>query len=179
MKTQLLSALLLAMPWLAIAAETKSPNAIAGTWIAKRTTPMGEMEAVYELKVEGGRITGTVSGPLGDSPIVEGKISGTEIEFTSVMDFFGEERRMTTKGKIVGDELHLTPQRGFGPPRGAGPGGPPPDGGPGGPPPAGAPGFGPGPGGPPPGGFSREAIARRGTPTQPAENRSITNHWGR
>lgn len=34
MKTQLLSALLLALPWLAIAAEPKSPNEITGTWIA-------------------------------------------------------------------------------------------------------------------------------------------------
>jgi hypothetical protein len=50
MKTQLLSALLLALPWLAIAAEPKSPNEITGTWIAKRTTPMGDMEAVYDLK---------------------------------------------------------------------------------------------------------------------------------
>jgi len=159
--------LLLALPWLVIAAGPTSSNEITGTWIAKRTTPMGEMETVYDLKVEGGKITGTVSGPFGDSPIVEGKINGNDLEFTSVMDFFGQGRRMTTKGKIVGDELHLTPQGGFGPPPGAGPGGPPPEGGPGGPPPDGAPGIGPGPGGPPPGDFSREEIARRGTPTQP------------
>jgi len=34
---------------------------ISGTWVAKMTTPMGEMEITYKLKVEknDGKITGT------------------------------------------------------------------------------------------------------------------------
>jgi hypothetical protein len=97
---------LMAGPLLAYA----PPADITGTWVAKRSTPMGDMETVYEFKVKEGKISGSVSMPSGDQEIVDGKITGEDIEFTTVMDFFGQERRSTTKGKFVGDELHLTPQ---------------------------------------------------------------------
>jgi hypothetical protein len=45
-------------------AQTKD---ISGTWVAKRQTPNGEMELVYELKVNDGKITGTQKMPFGDS----------------------------------------------------------------------------------------------------------------
>src|SRR5207253_638061 len=56
-------------PLLIWAADQKD---ISGTWIARRTTPMGEMETVYEFKVEAGKLGGNVSGPFGDMPIVGG-----------------------------------------------------------------------------------------------------------
>ncbi|MBI4905818.1 MAG: glycoside hydrolase family 27 protein [Acidobacteria bacterium] len=86
---------------------------------------------------------------------------------------FGDIQRRTTKGKVVGDTLEITPAMPPRPP--GGPGGP--GGGPGGPPRAAGPGGGPGgagvgPGGPAgpggPGGFrgmQGAVIARRGTPT--------------
>jgi alpha-galactosidase len=159
------------------------PMDLSGTWVAKETTPMGEREMAYFFKVDGTKITGHVSMPFGDDPIVEGKITGNQFEFVVVMDFFGQERRLTTKGTIVGSELHLRLERPSRPPglppgegAGLGPGGPgldgprpgglPPDFG--GPPPGGE-GFGPPPGGGPPGpgrGFgAQELIARRGTPS--------------
>ena len=124
---------------------------ISGTWVAKMTTPMGEMEIVYRLRVDaGGNITGTQSLPFGDAPITEGKLNGDSFEFTVEVESFGNLQKRQIKGKAIGDELQLTPAL-PGPPPGNGPG---------------APG---GPGGSPNGPGARllpsMVTARRGTPT--------------
>ena len=54
---------------------------ISGTWVAKMTTPMGELEITYKLSVKDGKITGTQSLPFGDSPIVDGRVSGDTFHF--------------------------------------------------------------------------------------------------
>ena len=141
------------------AAETKD---ISGTWVAKRSSPMGEMEIVYKLTVKDGRITGTQTLPFGDAPIVDGAVTGNTFHFTVELESFGTLTKKEVTGEIVGETLVLTPAM-PGPPPGMGPGGPdaggPPAGGPGGAPPAGGP-----PGGP--GGFQMGPVtARRGTPT--------------
>ncbi len=135
---------------------------------------MGEMEIVYKLEVHDGKITGTQSLPFGDSPIVDGAVTGDTFHFTVELDSFGTIQKKEVTGKIVGDTLILTPAMPSRP-GGVGPGGPPPGmagpGGPGGPPPS-------GPGGPPPGagpqgappaarsGFQNGPVtARRGVPT--------------
>ena len=127
---------------------------------------MGEMEIVYKLKIDNGKITGTQSLPFGDSPIVDGQVTGDSFHFTVELESFGDIQKKEVSGKIVGDTLVLTPAM-PGPPPGGGPGGPgagmPPPEGAGGPPPAGAPPGGPG-GGPPP--FHIGPVtAIRGTPT--------------
>ena len=155
-----LSASLCALALLACA-QTKD---ISGTWVAKVQSPMGEQEIAYRFKVDNGKITGAQLMQFGDSPIIDGKINGDEFEFTVEMDRFGTKQQAKGTGKIVGDELHITPAMPA-PPQGMGPGG-------GQRPPgmAGGPG-GPGPGGPggPGGGmrrmFSGPVIAKRGTPT--------------
>ena len=53
---------------------TQAPD-ISGTWVAKRETPFGEIEVVWELKVADGKVTGVQKLPFGDAPIVDGRIS--------------------------------------------------------------------------------------------------------
>src|SRR5262249_54519805 len=98
------------------------PKDISGTWIAKRETPMGEMEMVCELKVVNGKITGTQKLPFGDAPFVDGKIDGEAFEFTVEMESFGTISKRTVTGKIVGDTLQFAPPMPARPP-GGGPGG--------------------------------------------------------
>lgn len=93
---------------------------VSGTWVAKAQGPMGEMEIVYRLNVENGKITGTQTLPFGDAPIIDGKIEGDQVEMTVEMEFFGNIQRRTVTAKIVGDELHVTPAM-PGPPPGGGP----------------------------------------------------------
>lgn len=80
---------------LAAAADTKD---ISGTSIAKQNGPMGEMEIVYELKVENGKITGTQRMPFGDLPITGGTIEGDRFELTVETEFFGNLQKRVVEG---------------------------------------------------------------------------------
>lgn len=137
---------------------------ISGTWVAKMPSPMGEMEIVYRLVVHNGKITGTQTLPFGDSPIVDGQITGDSFRFTVDLESFGSIQKKEVSGNVVGDTLVLTPAM-PGPPGNA-PGGPPggmPGPGPSGPPPGTGP-AGSAPEGPP--AFHMGPVtARRGTPT--------------
>jgi alpha-galactosidase len=131
--------------------NTGSVPDISGTWIAKRISPMGEMEIVYKLKVTNGKITGSQGLPFGDSPIVDGEVSGDSFHFTVALESFGDIQKREVTGKIVGDTLVLTPAF---PARPSTAGGPP-----SGAPSAGAPAGGAG------GSAAGPLVARRGTPT--------------
>lgn len=122
---------------------------------------MGEMEIVYKLKVDNGKITGTQSLPFGDSPIIDGLVTGDSFQFTVELESFGDVQKREVTGKIVGDTLVLTPAM-PGPPPGGGPGGPQPPAGP------------PGGAGPEPPPFRIGPVtARRGTPTPSSRAASV------
>jgi alpha-galactosidase len=151
---------------LVLAGQTQD---ISGTWVAKTTNPMGDVEVVYELKVDSnGKITGWQKLPFGDSPIVDGKVTGNKVEMVVETENFGTISKATATAEIVGDELHITPAMPAGGGRGrGGPGGM--AGGPGGM--AGGPGAGRG------GGRGRGMmgpfIAKRGIPTPTYRGASV------
>ena len=66
------------------------------------------MEVVYDFKVDGSKLTGTVTSPRGEIPISEGKVEGNEISFVIATDEF----RAVTKGTISGDEIKLKVEAG-------------------------------------------------------------------
>ena len=137
----LFACLLLALTSVAAQSEQAQTKDISGTWVAKTQTPMGDLEIVYELKVQNGRITGTQKLPFGDAPIVASKFDGDRFELTIELESFGDTQKATAKGKIVGDTLEITPAFPK-PPEGAG-----------------------GPGGAPPAMFSSSMVFHRGKPT--------------
>jgi hypothetical protein len=83
----------------------------AGTWHASIDTPNGVEQNTFVLKVDGGAVTGTVTGGmLGEQPITTGKIDGDKITFAINSDF----GVITYSGKIQGDEMKLTLSAGDG-----------------------------------------------------------------
>ena len=55
---------------------------IDGRWSGKMEGPEGgEMEMVFVFKVDGEKLTGKVEGPMGDMPMTNGKVNGTEFTF--------------------------------------------------------------------------------------------------
>ncbi len=64
--------------------------------------------ATLTLKAEGDKLTGTMSGRGGDTPIENGKITGDEISFTRTMNMGGESRKLLYTGKLEGSDLKLT-----------------------------------------------------------------------
>jgi alpha-galactosidase len=100
--------------------SNKKEDRVSGTWVAKMKSPMGEMELVYHLKIIDGKIIGTQELPFGDSPIVDGVVTGDTFHFTVALESFGQIQNREVTGKIVDDTLVLTPAMPA-PPPGAGP----------------------------------------------------------
>jgi hypothetical protein len=82
---------------------------INGKWTAQVPGPDGQpREIIFIFKVKGAKLTGTMSGRLGDAPIVDGKISGDEISFTVTRELQGATIKQLYKGKIAGAEIKFT-----------------------------------------------------------------------
>src|SRR5262245_34603447 len=85
---------------------------VTGKWVAQVPGRDGQTrETTFNLKAEGEKVTGTVSGMRGDNEITDGKISGDEISFTVKLSIQGNEITLLYKGKISGDEIKFTRSR--------------------------------------------------------------------
>jgi len=82
---------------------------ITGKWSGEVEGRNGQKRTtVFNLKSEGDKLTGTVSGPGGrEFNIEDGKISGDDITFTVTMEFQGNSRKVPYSGKLAGDQLNL------------------------------------------------------------------------
>jgi len=109
---------LVAFALVSILAVAAMAAEIAGKWKSELPARDGTPQVtIYTFKVDGDKLTGTISGRQSDTAISEGKISGDEISFVVVRSMGGEERKIQYKGKVVGDELKLSITFGDNPPR--------------------------------------------------------------
>jgi hypothetical protein len=86
-------------------AQDKKTDA-TGTWKSSFTNQNSQVrESVFKLKVEGDKLTGTVSARTNTTAIAEGKVKGDEISFQVTREFNGN--KVTTKytGKVSGDTI--------------------------------------------------------------------------
>jgi len=82
---------------------------ITGKWKSESTGRDGTpVTTTYVFKVDGDKLTGTVTGRQGEASIAEGKINADEISFVVVRNFQGEDRKIQYKGKVSGDEIKFT-----------------------------------------------------------------------
>jgi hypothetical protein len=83
-----------------------------GKWKAEFDTQVGVQKYTYDLKVEGGKLTGKASfermGQKGEADLQEGKVEGDDISFVEKLDFQGTTISITYTGKVAGDEIKLT-----------------------------------------------------------------------
>ena len=80
---------------------------VAGTWKASVETPNGTIEATFVFKVDGSKLTGTASSPMGEAPISDGKVDGDDVSFNVVRSRDGQEFKLAYKGKVKGNEMML------------------------------------------------------------------------
>jgi len=111
-----------------LACNAAKEKGIDGTWKAKMG-PNGDMEITFVFKVDGESLTGTVTSPMGDQEIKNGKVNGNEFSFEISM----RDSSIKHTGKLDGEVIKLSMEMPEGGP-GGGPGGqgPPPGGGGGG-----------------------------------------------
>ena len=82
---------------------------ITGTWKGTAEGPNGSIERTFVFKVDGAKLTGeTTSAMMGKSTFTDGKIDGDNISFSITAKFQDNEVKLNYKGKVSGDEIHLT-----------------------------------------------------------------------
>jgi hypothetical protein len=83
-----------------------------GKWKAEFDTQVGVQKYTYDLKVEGGKLTGKASfermGQKGEADLQDGKVNGDEISFVETLDFQGNKVPITYTGNVAGDEIKFT-----------------------------------------------------------------------
>ena len=85
---------------------------VDGKWVAQVAGQGGQTrEVTFNFKAEGGKLTGTVSGRQGDTPISDGTIKGDDISFTQTFEMQGNSIKVTYTGKVSGDEIKMTRKR--------------------------------------------------------------------
>ena len=85
---------------------------VTGKWTAQVPGRDGTLrETTFNFKVDGDKLTGTVSGRQNDNPISDGKVKGDEISFTVKMSFGGNDVVLNYKGKVAGEEIKFSRTR--------------------------------------------------------------------
>ncbi|HUB53194.1 MAG TPA: hypothetical protein VL986_13650, partial [Terracidiphilus sp.] len=79
-----------------------------GKWSGTVEGMRGPQNLVFNFKVDGATVTGTVTTPRGDNDISNGKIDGNNISFDQVVNFNGNSFTISYKGIIDGDSIKFT-----------------------------------------------------------------------
>jgi|SRR5437867_6375957 len=96
--------LIFALGLLARAEDKKADP--TGTWKWSFTGQGGQTrETTLKLKLEGDKLTGTVSGRGGETAIAEAKLKGEEISFQVTREFNGNKVTTKYNGKLSGDTI--------------------------------------------------------------------------
>ncbi|MEJ2054882.1 MAG: hypothetical protein P8X42_13250, partial [Calditrichaceae bacterium] len=78
-------------------------QSIAGKWKGQMESPMGAMELNYTFNVEGDSLTGTAASPMGEIPLLNGKVNGKDFSF----DVSFNQMTFTNKGTLQGDSITM------------------------------------------------------------------------
>lgn len=110
MKALLIVFTLVAAQLCAVAAD------VTGTWKAEFDTQIGIQKYTFTLKQDGSTVTGTANSEIGEgkneSKLTEGKVAGDTVSFVELLNFQGNELRISYTGKVAGKEIKFTRQVG-------------------------------------------------------------------
>ena len=104
---QTTACLLFALTLSAHAADKKADPAGTWTWTMPGRNGGEAREVKLKLKLEGEKLTGTVSGRQGqeDTAIEDAKLSGEDISFKVTREFNGNKFTAKYSGKLTGDSI--------------------------------------------------------------------------
>jgi hypothetical protein len=114
------------MTILVLLAVSASAADVTGQWVAQVAGRQGgTQEVTFNLKMAGGKLTGTMTTGQGEQAITDGQITGDAISFVIVQSRGGTETKNIYKGTVSGAEMKLTRTREGGRGGGGGRGGQP------------------------------------------------------
>ena len=91
---------------------------VTGKWTAQVPGRNGTRDATFTFKVDGAKLTGTMTGGQGQEvAISDGKVSGDTLSFTVTMERGGNTIKQSYTGKVVGAEIQFKREGGQGPAR--------------------------------------------------------------
>jgi hypothetical protein len=106
MKTILTACLMLMMTAAVYGAD------VSGKWSGDVPGRGGDTTpTTFTFKVDGDKLTGTMTAAQGELPLQEGKMSGNQISFSTTFDAGGNSIKILYKGTLSGDQLKMTRQR--------------------------------------------------------------------
>src|SRR5438874_12020511 len=106
MKHPFFTVALAAFPCLCFAAD------LTGTWKSEFDSQIGRQKYTCTLKQEGDKLTGKanseINGQKHESELSEGKVEGDKVSFVEMLNFNGNNIRITYKGTIATNEMKFT-----------------------------------------------------------------------
>ena len=87
---------------------------VAGMWTAQVPGRNGTRDTKFTFKVDGDKLTGTMSVEGQDTAIADGKASGSGLSFTASVDRGGNTIKYTFTGKLAGDAIQFKREGGQG-----------------------------------------------------------------
>ncbi len=104
-------ALAVAMTILVLVAVSASAADVTGKWVAQVAGRQGTQEVTFNLKMAGGKLTGTMTTGQGEQAISDGQVTGDSISFVIVQSRGGNDVKNLYKGTVSGTEMKLTRTR--------------------------------------------------------------------
>ena len=100
------SSFLLCALLMALSAPSLFAADVTGTWTGTLSTPNGEATVTYKFNQDGEKLTGTVTGPQGNSAeITDGRVDNNKLSFSVAVN---ETVALKHEGTIDGGEIKLT-----------------------------------------------------------------------
>jgi hypothetical protein len=86
-----------------VAISFAAAKSLDGQWTGTLKTDDAQYPLLYHFKVDGDKLTGTVKGPHGYLPLVDGEVHGTEFSFMVNL----EKMHLLHTGKFYPDSVSL------------------------------------------------------------------------
>lgn len=78
-----------------------SAGKIDGKWFGKIETPNGIYELTFQYKVDGDKLTGSVSSQMGEITIQNGKVTGDEFEYSYDIGSMVIQHKGKLEGEVI------------------------------------------------------------------------------
>jgi hypothetical protein len=88
-------------------AEDKPAN-VAGTWNLTLSSQRGTFNSTLALKQDGSKVTGTITGRMGETPIDKGAVAGDTLTFEVTRETPNGTFTMSYKATVNGDSMKGT-----------------------------------------------------------------------
>ncbi len=85
---------------------------VTGTWKSEFDSQIGLQKYTYTLKQDGTNLTGKANSEISDqkreAELKEGRVDGDKVSFVEMLNFQGNDIRITYSGTLVSNEMKLT-----------------------------------------------------------------------